>query len=132
MLPELIFDPEPPEGGFRQLKVAGHGDIMLDRYIHGDVERISPEAPVPVLRHAPSLQRAGGAARRLNLAGPRLLRPFSWLLGQRLRCRPSIVIHPRSAPARHRRRISTSLPTNHDHISRPARRPHPAVARLDI
>lgn len=25
------------------------GDLMLDRYIYGDVERISPEAPVPVV-----------------------------------------------------------------------------------
>ena len=26
------------------------GDVMLDRYVSGDVERISPEAPVPVVR----------------------------------------------------------------------------------
>ena len=26
------------------------GDFMLDRYLYGDAERISPEAPVPVLR----------------------------------------------------------------------------------
>jgi D-beta-D-heptose 7-phosphate kinase/D-beta-D-heptose 1-phosphate adenosyltransferase len=43
---------------------------MLDRYIHGDVERISPEAPVPVLRHARRYERAGGAANvAMNLAG---------------------------------------------------------------
>ena len=46
------------------------GDIMLDRYIHGDVERISPEAPVPVLRHVQRYERAGGAANvAMNLAG---------------------------------------------------------------
>ena len=31
-------------------KVLVIGDIMLDRYQHGVVERISPEAPVPVVR----------------------------------------------------------------------------------
>jgi D-beta-D-heptose 7-phosphate kinase/D-beta-D-heptose 1-phosphate adenosyltransferase len=58
------------EGGFRQLKVLVVGDIMLDRYIHGEVERISPEAPVPVIRHAQRYERAGGAANvAMNLAG---------------------------------------------------------------
>ena len=58
------------EGGFGQLKVLVVGDIMLDRYIHGDVDRISPEAPVPVIRHAQRYERAGGAANvAMNLAG---------------------------------------------------------------
>src|ERR1700750_1295511 len=58
------------EGGFTQLKVLVVGDIMLDRYIHGEVERISPEAPVPVLRHAQRYERAGGAANvAMNLSG---------------------------------------------------------------
>jgi rfaE bifunctional protein kinase chain/domain len=38
------------------------GDVMLDRYWFGDVERISPEAPVPVVRIARSEERPGGAA----------------------------------------------------------------------
>lgn len=38
------------------------GDVMLDRYWFGDVERISPEAPVPVARIARMEERAGGAA----------------------------------------------------------------------
>ena len=38
------------------------GDVMLDRYWFGDVERISPEAPVPVARISKSDERAGGAA----------------------------------------------------------------------
>lgn len=38
------------------------GDVMLDRYWFGDVERISPEAPVPVVRVASSEERLGGAA----------------------------------------------------------------------
>src|SRR5438552_10361669 len=38
------------------------GDVMLDRYWFGEVERISPEAPVPVVKIARSEERAGGAA----------------------------------------------------------------------
>ena len=37
------------------------GDIMLDRYSWGAVERISPEAPIPVLRVLREDQRLGGA-----------------------------------------------------------------------
>ena len=33
----------------RDLKVACVGDLMLDRFVSGDVARVSPEAPVPVL-----------------------------------------------------------------------------------
>lgn len=44
------------------------GDCMLDRYWEGAVERISPEAPVPVLQVQRETQRAGGAANvALNL-----------------------------------------------------------------
>ena len=38
------------------------GDVMLDRYWFGEVERISPEAPVPVVRIARTEERPGGAA----------------------------------------------------------------------
>jgi D-beta-D-heptose 7-phosphate kinase/D-beta-D-heptose 1-phosphate adenosyltransferase len=70
MLPELHSVLNLLEGGFSQLKVLVIGDIMLDRYIHGDVDRISPEAPVPVIRHAQRYERAGGAANvAMNLAG---------------------------------------------------------------
>ena len=37
------------------------GDLMLDRYWHGDTSRISPEAPVPVVKVDESEERAGGA-----------------------------------------------------------------------
>ena len=37
------------------------GDVMLDRYLWGDVERISPEAPIPVLRVGKQEHRLGGA-----------------------------------------------------------------------
>ena len=38
------------------------GDAMLDRYLFGEVERISPEAPVPVVRVNREEERLGGAA----------------------------------------------------------------------
>jgi len=45
-----------------QAKVLVVGDVMLDRYWFGDVDRISPEAPVPVVKIARSEERPGGAA----------------------------------------------------------------------
>lgn len=45
------------------------GDVMLDKYIWGDVGRISPEAPVPVVRATHQSQQPGGAANvAMNLA----------------------------------------------------------------
>ena len=37
------------------------GDVMLDRYLWGDVDRISPEAPIPILNVTDSEERLGGA-----------------------------------------------------------------------
>ena len=46
------------------------GDIMMDRYIYGDILRISPEAPVPVVNVKSSRENLGGAANvALNLRG---------------------------------------------------------------
>jgi rfaE bifunctional protein kinase chain/domain len=45
-----------------QANVLIAGDVMLDRYWFGDVERISPEAPVPVVKIARTEERPGGAA----------------------------------------------------------------------
>ena len=46
------------------------GDVMLDRYLMGNVNRISPEAPVPVVLLNRSESRAGGAANvAANLSG---------------------------------------------------------------
>ena len=39
---------------------------MLDRFIWGEVERISPEAPVPVMRVTAESYRLGGAANVVN------------------------------------------------------------------
>jgi rfaE bifunctional protein kinase chain/domain len=46
----------------RKATVAVVGDVMLDRYVWGQVERISPEAPVPVIMVAETSVRPGGAA----------------------------------------------------------------------
>ena len=52
------------------LKILVVGDIMLDRYWWGSVERISPEAPVPIVRLEQMSVAAGGAANvAANLAG---------------------------------------------------------------
>jgi D-beta-D-heptose 7-phosphate kinase / D-beta-D-heptose 1-phosphate adenosyltransferase len=46
------------------------GDVMLDKYIHGSVDRISPEAPVPIVHATLRSQQPGGAANvAMNLAG---------------------------------------------------------------
>lgn len=46
------------------------GDIMLDRFVYGDVERISPESPVPVLSIKRETTMLGGAGNALsNIAG---------------------------------------------------------------
>lgn len=47
---------------FEQARVLVVGDVMLDRYWFGDVHRISPEAPVPVLKVSRVEERPGGAA----------------------------------------------------------------------
>ena len=70
MIPQLHSVLHLLESGFAQLRILVVGDLMLDRYILGEVERISPEAPVPVLRHAQRYERPGGAANvAMNLAG---------------------------------------------------------------
>ncbi len=51
-----------PLDAVSRVKVLVVGDVMLDRYWFGEVERISPEAPVPVVRVARREDRLGGAA----------------------------------------------------------------------
>ncbi|HYA38117.1 MAG TPA: D-glycero-beta-D-manno-heptose-7-phosphate kinase [Candidatus Methylomirabilis sp.] len=55
MLPQLLEK-------ITRARVLVVGDAMLDRYWYGDVERISPEAPVPVVAVARADERPGGAA----------------------------------------------------------------------
>lgn len=60
---KTIFTPKP---GANVLVV---GDIILDRYVHGDTNRISPEAPVPVVLVKKTEERPGGACNvALNIA----------------------------------------------------------------
>src|SRR5580765_3651946 len=47
---------------FASRRVLVVGDVMLDRFIVGTVTRISPEAPVPVVRFQSEYARLGGAA----------------------------------------------------------------------
>jgi rfaE bifunctional protein kinase chain/domain len=51
-----------PKEAISRARVLVVGDIMLDRYWFGEVERISPEAPVPVVRVVKREDRLGGAA----------------------------------------------------------------------
>jgi D-glycero-beta-D-manno-heptose-7-phosphate kinase len=47
---------------FRNQKIAVIGDLILDKYIYGEVDRISPEAPVPIVRVIKEKYVSGGAA----------------------------------------------------------------------
>ncbi|WP_323773401.1 bifunctional D-glycero-beta-D-manno-heptose-7-phosphate kinase/D-glycero-beta-D-manno-heptose 1-phosphate adenylyltransferase HldE [Alcanivorax sp.] len=59
----------PQIPSFAQARVLVAGDVMLDRYWHGPTGRISPEAPVPVVRVTELEDRPGGAANvALNMA----------------------------------------------------------------
>ena len=67
-LPAQPAVPEPNAALAAAVRLLGHtsvlvvGDVMLDRYVYGQVERISPEAPVPILTHrARGLAMPGGA-----------------------------------------------------------------------
>ncbi len=64
---------------FEQASVLVVGDVMLDRYWHGNTSRISPEAPVPVVKINQLEDRPGGAANvALNIAA---LGAKTWLIG---------------------------------------------------
>lgn len=57
------------EAGWHQVPVLVVGDVMLDQYVWGEVERISPEAPVPVVRALLRDEKPGGASNvAMNLA----------------------------------------------------------------
>ncbi|MCX7940330.1 MAG: PfkB family carbohydrate kinase, partial [Endomicrobia bacterium] len=51
---------------FQNKRIVVVGDIMLDRYIWGNVERISPEAPVPVVDVVKETQSLGGCGNVAN------------------------------------------------------------------
>lgn len=56
------FDAMKQLPDFSSARILVVGDVMLDRYWFGDVSRISPEAPVPVVKVERSEERPGGAA----------------------------------------------------------------------
>jgi D-beta-D-heptose 7-phosphate kinase/D-beta-D-heptose 1-phosphate adenosyltransferase len=49
-------------GGFGAARILVLGDAMLDRFVYGSVERISPEAPIPVMKIQRTADMLGGAA----------------------------------------------------------------------
>lgn len=68
---------------FSQAKVLVLGDVMLDRYWFGSTNRISPEAPVPVVKVQQNEERAGGAANvAMNIAALNVPVKLLGLIGQ--------------------------------------------------
>ncbi|WGE78201.1 bifunctional D-glycero-beta-D-manno-heptose-7-phosphate kinase/D-glycero-beta-D-manno-heptose 1-phosphate adenylyltransferase HldE [Actinobacillus equuli subsp. haemolyticus] len=68
---------------FNNAKVLVLGDVMLDRYWFGATNRISPEAPVPVVKVQDIEERAGGAANvAMNIAGLGVPVALHGLIGQ--------------------------------------------------
>ena len=65
---EHTLDPQPLDLGalqglldrVRGLQIACVGDLMLDRYVYGEVTRLSPEAPIPVLKSKRTVSMPGG------------------------------------------------------------------------
>lgn len=58
----MTFDPRPLVSSFPDRRVVVVGDLMLDEFVRGDVARVSPEAPVPVLEVRSRSVMPGGAA----------------------------------------------------------------------
>jgi D-beta-D-heptose 7-phosphate kinase/D-beta-D-heptose 1-phosphate adenosyltransferase len=59
------------------------GDVMLDRYVYGTVERISPEAPIPILAVVRETAMLGGAGNVVrNLAALKASCCFVSLIGE--------------------------------------------------
>ncbi|HRA18139.1 MAG TPA: PfkB family carbohydrate kinase, partial [Flavobacteriales bacterium] len=54
--------PKEITNGFKSITALVVGDVMLDAYLWGRVDRISPEAPVPVVQVGRRSARLGGAA----------------------------------------------------------------------
>ena len=74
--------------GASSLRILVLGDLMVDQYLLGKVDRISPEAPVPVLNASERDRRPGGAANvALNRRAPevRVILPDRSLLRLRIK-----------------------------------------------
>ena len=59
---DAMASPLPSQQATERARILVVGDAMLDRYWFGNVDRISPEAPVPVVRITRTEERLGGAA----------------------------------------------------------------------
>lgn len=67
---------------FQNVRMLIIGDVMLDEFIYGKVERISPEAPVPVIRLKSEKKMLGGAGNvALNAAALKVNTSFIGLIG---------------------------------------------------
>lgn len=58
----IVHFAAPEASRIEECRILVVGDVMLDRYWYGDVRRISPEAPVPVVHVQRLVNRLGGAA----------------------------------------------------------------------
>ncbi len=82
MTAAAIAGPAAPTFASGQAPILVAGDSMLDRYWDGVVERISPEAPVPVLRLGGEWQQPGGAANvAVNLCALQCAPTLATLIG---------------------------------------------------
>ncbi len=69
--------------GIQEIKVLIIGDIMLDNYVFGKVEKISPEAPIPILQNIQQKSIIGGAGNVLeNLASLNVKTSFISVVGK--------------------------------------------------
>jgi len=95
---------------FSNAKVLCVGDVMLDHFIYGEVNRISPEAPIPVVRVSHERSMLGGAGnvvRNLSSLGAQAVLltvvgtdSAADLIGQELSALPNCVLHAISDTSR--------------------------------
>lgn len=68
---------------YHTAKVLIIGDVMLDRFVHGEVERISPEGPIPILKSKQENRMIGGAGNVLsNLHGLKVQARLVGIVGE--------------------------------------------------
>lgn len=104
MIPNLDF--------LDRVSVLVVGDIMLDRYVWGDVRRISPEAPVPVVEVQRETHTAGGAANvAVNLAALGVRCGVFGLMGDDVHGRELDALFVERGISYDRRLVSTRVPT---------------------
>src|SRR6201993_3072226 len=78
-----MFDFDALADAFTRQTVLCVGDLMLDEFVYGEVSRISPEAPAPVIaaqRSETNIGGAGNVARNIAALGGRCI--FVGLVGQ--------------------------------------------------